>query len=317
MAVPDWPTTYGYNMFFFPISHWVGGVFYEHTHRLFASFVGLLTTILAVWVGLKESRGWVRILAGVAFILVVAQGVLGGLRVVLIKDQIGILHGMLAQTFLVVVSLIAFATSRAWRRLEDSSVVKVSASVRSGLSLAMTLVFLQLVLGATMRHQHAGLAVPDFPLAYGKVCPALDDASIERINQGRVDVGGFKPVTAFQIVLHMAHRFGAVAALIAVAASVWRVRKEMAAQPQVVRLASAWLVLILCQAGLGAATVWSDKAADITTAHVVGGAISLVVGGILVAATRRLHFLQTGSATGFEAGFVRREASTGRVVSVA
>ena len=83
MAVPDWPNTFGENMFFFPFSKWVGGVFYEHSHRLVASAVGLLTTILAVWVWLKESRPWLRWLGVTAFFAVVLQGVLGGLRVVL------------------------------------------------------------------------------------------------------------------------------------------------------------------------------------------------------------------------------------------
>src|SRR2546427_9736556 len=67
MAVPDWPTTYGYNPFLFPISKWTGGIFYEHSHRLVASGVGLLTTILAVWLWLKESRAWLRWLGVMAF----------------------------------------------------------------------------------------------------------------------------------------------------------------------------------------------------------------------------------------------------------
>src|SRR5436309_1267472 len=78
MAVPDWPTTYGYNMFFFPFSYWVGGIFYEHSHRLFASFVGLLTTILAAWLWVKESRRWLRWMGVLAFFAVVLQGLLGG-----------------------------------------------------------------------------------------------------------------------------------------------------------------------------------------------------------------------------------------------
>ena len=89
MAVPDWPNTFGYNLFFFPVSRWVGGIFYEHTHRLVASGVGMLTTILAVWLWLKESRRWLRWLGIGALLAVVLQGVLGGLRVVLFKAEIG------------------------------------------------------------------------------------------------------------------------------------------------------------------------------------------------------------------------------------
>src|SRR5579859_3660551 len=73
MAVPDWPTTYGYNMFLFPISQWVGGIFYEHTHRLLASAVGFLTAILAAWLWLKEPRAWLRWLGVAAFFGVVLQ----------------------------------------------------------------------------------------------------------------------------------------------------------------------------------------------------------------------------------------------------
>src|SRR4051794_41595724 len=92
MAVPDWPNTFGYNMFAFPVSKWVGGVFYEHSHRLVASGVGFLTVILMVWLWIKESRRWLRWLGVAAFFAVVLQGVLGGLRVVLYKDEIGIFH---------------------------------------------------------------------------------------------------------------------------------------------------------------------------------------------------------------------------------
>src|SRR3954471_1714121 len=76
MAVPDWPTTYGYNMFFFPVSQWLGGVFYEHTHRLVASFVGLLVVLLTRWLGGKQSRlplaivGLVEVIAGLALLRV-------------------------------------------------------------------------------------------------------------------------------------------------------------------------------------------------------------------------------------------------------
>src|SRR5436190_18487289 len=77
MAVPDWPTTYGYNMFAFPISKWAGGIFYEHSHRLVASGVGFLTSILAIWLWVKESRRWLRWMGVIAWFAVVLQGVLG------------------------------------------------------------------------------------------------------------------------------------------------------------------------------------------------------------------------------------------------
>ncbi len=340
MAVPDWPTTYGYNMFFFPVSHWIGGIFYEHTHRLWASFVGLLTATLTAWIWVRESRGvskWIglggviltlglmgvrtqpmfvalasvalivivfgfvqlakddrplRWAAAIAFSAVLVQGVLGGLRVTLLKDQIGILHGTLAQLFFVLVSLIALFTSNLWRRVKSRPVAKVSRSWRVILATATALIFAQLILGATMRHQHAGLAVPDFPLAYGKIWPSMDEASLELANQRRIDARDFKMITPFHIGLHMAHRIGALLALTAVVAFVWLTRKELGPIGGLTRLGWGWLAIVLSQATLGAATVLSNKAADIATAHVVLGALSLLCGGVLCAFTYRLTVLR-------------------------
>ncbi len=117
LAVPDWPTTFGYNMFFFPVSKWVGGVFFEHTHRLIASVIGFLTIILTVWLWCSKAERWIKTLGWVSLGAVVLQGVLGGLRVTLLKDQIGIFHACLAQAFLGMVVIIALATSPVWRRL--------------------------------------------------------------------------------------------------------------------------------------------------------------------------------------------------------
>src|SRR3954469_9112099 len=115
LAVPDWPTSFGYNMFLFPASKWIGGIFFEHTHRLIASTVGFLTIILAVWLWFSEPRRWVRMLGVTAVGAVIFQGVLGGLRVTMLKDEIGIFHACLAQAFFGLVVIIALVTSRAWR----------------------------------------------------------------------------------------------------------------------------------------------------------------------------------------------------------
>src|SRR4249919_2471764 len=81
LSVPDWPTTYGQNMFTFPPSKWVGGIFYEHGHRLIASTVGFLTIILAAWLWKQDPRRWVKWLGVSALGAVLAQGLLGGLTV--------------------------------------------------------------------------------------------------------------------------------------------------------------------------------------------------------------------------------------------
>ncbi len=120
MSVPDWPNTYGYNMFAFPISKWVGGIFYEHTHRLLASAVGLMTTILAIWLWLGDSRKWMYWLGVTAFLGVIAQGILGGLRVTMHMDSLGIFHATIAQLFLVLMCALAIFTGGLWAELAAS-----------------------------------------------------------------------------------------------------------------------------------------------------------------------------------------------------
>src|SRR5437879_7978563 len=128
LAVPDWPTTFGYNMFLFPASKWIGGIFFEHTHRLIASTVGFLTIILAAWLWFIEPRRWVRILGVAAVSPVILQGVLGGLRVTMLKDEIGVFHACLAQAFFGLVVIIALVPSRAWR--DPAAVVDRGKSLR-------------------------------------------------------------------------------------------------------------------------------------------------------------------------------------------
>ena len=276
MAVPDWPTSYGYNMFALPFRFWKGGAFFEHTHRLAASGVGLLTTILMVWLWLKESRRWLRWLGVIAFFAVVLQGVLGGLRVVLFKDQIGIFHAALAQGFLVLICAIALFTSKWWQNLEDQrSAIRGQKSVARLFLFTTILIFCQLVLGATMRHQHAGLAITDFPLAYGQFWPDMSAGAVARYNAARMEVMEANAITAAQIGLQMAHRIMAVAILGAVGFCMAFSKGKMR------QLARIWHGLILVQAALGAWTIWSNKAADVATAHVVVGALSLVTGALL------------------------------------
>jgi len=362
MAVPDWPNTYGYNMFLFPISQWVGGIFYEHSHRLIAAFVGLLTAILAAWIWVRETKGrsrWLglgtivlvlslmgvrklpvyvalsvaatgvigyglyrfskdarqlRWLGMVALAAVIVQGVLGGLRVVLYQDQIGVFHATLAQVFFVLICAIALFTSRWWIELPSPLTPLASdwggeqswAALRGLKSVALAttvLILLQLILGAAMRHQHAGLAIADFPLAYGALWPEMSAEAVARYNAQRMEITAANAITAVQIGLQMAHRVMALVILVSVAALAWKARRwssgfnarvdKRDAEARIIaslsRLASFWLVLILVQAGLGAWTIWSNKAADVATAHVLVGALSLVTGALwCIIAFRRL-----------------------------
>lgn len=281
MSVPDWPTTYGYNMFLFPISKWVGGIKYEHSHRLLASTVGFLTVILALWVWLREPRSWMRRLGLAAVLLVIAQGVLGGLRVRWNNPELGVIHGTVGQVFFILVCLFVLFTSRWWLRLAAE---KTSVPVPGGLRwlvLATTLlIFVQLMLGTTMRGQHAGLSIPDFPLAYGQLWPDTSDAAIAKYNANRVEVVTETQITAFQVILQMVHRMVALAILLAVAACVWQAWRQLGGRDPLAKMATGWLLLILTQIGLGIATILTNKAADIATLHVMTGALSLVTGAL-------------------------------------
>src|SRR4051795_6051023 len=121
LSVPDWPNSYGYNMFAFPPKLWVGNIFYEHTHRLYASFVGLLTIVLAAWAWFRDRRRWVRWLGVSCLSLVVIQGILGGLRVVLLKLDLAIVHACVAQAFFCLATLTSIVTSRWWFTAPDLS----------------------------------------------------------------------------------------------------------------------------------------------------------------------------------------------------
>jgi heme a synthase len=278
LAVPDWPTTFGYNMFLFPVSKWIGGIFFEHTHRLIASAVGFLTIILAIWLWRSEPRTWVRNLGVIALGAVLLQGVLGGLRVTMLKDEIGIFHACLAQAFLGLVVLIALTTSRFWRMLADVVVDPKKIMTIRTIAFATTVaIYAQLALGATMRHQHRDLAILDFPTANGAWIPDTGAPALSKVNAWR-DTRGLSDVDAFQIWLQMAHRF--FASIIAVAVvvfclRVWREARHLAALR---RLSIFWVALVVCQITLGAWTIWSNKAADVATAHVAVGATMLSFG---------------------------------------
>ncbi|HEY2614676.1 MAG TPA: COX15/CtaA family protein [Chthoniobacterales bacterium] len=285
LAVPDWPTTFGYNMFLFPVSKWIGGIFFEHVHRLVAATVGFLTIILSLWLWCVEHRRWLRNLGFAALGAVVLQGVLGGLRVTLLKDEIGIFHACLAQGFFGILIVITLATSRMWEAISANNF----SALRKLSVIAITttaLIYLQLALGATMRHEHRDLAILDFPTAYGKFIPEVTADNLRAINAWR-DARGLSDVTAFQIWLQMAHRF--LALIIAAGIITCLVRARAPGLPvTLARWCDAWFLLVACQITLGAWTIWSNKAADIATTHVAVGAAILGFGITISAICLRL-----------------------------
>lgn len=295
LAVPDWPTTFGYNMFLFPFSRWVGGIFFEHTHRLMASTVGFLTIALAVWLWFADDRRSVRRLGFVALGAVILQGVLGGLRVTMLKDEIGILHALLAQAFLALIVYIAVVTTQTWRRLSpNTKETWQSVSFTKIVLVSTAAIYLQLGLGATMRHQHRDLSILDFPTAYGSWLPDTSAARITQINAAR-DKLALSEVTPFQIWLQMAHRFGAIIVAAGVVTAALRVGREFRGQVLLRRLTFFWLGLLLCQLTLGAWIIWSNKAADIATAHVAVGAMMLSFGVAIYALATQVIRISLGS----------------------
>lgn len=346
MAVPDWPNTYGYNMFFFPFSQWIGGVFWEHSHRLAGAGVGLLTVLLAVWsFGRSGGRFLCRILApllglggvlcfvlaepprvqdgillaslgaiagigglfwprcpalprrirylgGIAVAAVIGLGILGGLRVRLMQDEIGIVHAAIAHLFFVLVAMIALFASRWWMNREGQAAVTLKTRAAGWMLAAVAVViFGQLLLGASMRHKHAGLPVSGFPLSEGRFWPLADEASVEAANVARnrmADYRDFPAITRGHILLYRGHLVLALA-IFAVVLLLFFFRNRVVPKDHwLANLLAVWFLFVCVQGLLGAATVWSNKAANIATLHVVFGALVLALASLLSIISFRL-----------------------------
>jgi cytochrome c oxidase assembly protein subunit 15 len=216
------------------------------------------------------------------------------LRVTLYKDEIGILHATLAQLFLVLLVAIVFVSSKRWIGWKAASKDNQSLTTRFSWMMAVLCVFVvcQLILGAFMRHEHAGLAVTGFPLAYDQyLWPPTHAEFVNQVNVDRMDHRDFNPVTALHIQVHMLHRSMALILFIAGCFFVGWALKYFGRQHLLGRLSILWFSLLCLQAFLGVATVWSNKAADIATIHVLIGALTLALGSFMVIAARRSVFL--------------------------
>jgi len=254
LSVPDWPTTYGYSMFSFPLRNMVGGIFYEHGHRLIASTVGFLTIGLVIFLRAVEPRLWVRRLGWLALAAVVLQGVLGGLTVLLLLPAaVSIGHAALAQIFFCVTVSIAVVTGPDWR-VAPSSGVHDDAVLRTGAIALVGVVYLQILLGATMRHIGAGLAIPDFPLSFGRILP---------------------PAFPFPVAVHFAHRVGALVVAAGAIAAAGHILAHHGKDRRLSRAAWVLLFAVAAQIALGALVVLSRRQPLINTAHVTTGAIVL------------------------------------------
>jgi cytochrome c oxidase assembly protein subunit 15 len=267
LSVPDWPTTYGWNMFTFPPSKWVGGIFYEHGHRLIASGVGFLTIILAGWLWFADPRRWMKRLGAIALFSVILQGLLGGLTVrYFLPAPISTAHAGLAEIFFCITVAIALFTSASWARGDDQV---DDPMLRRVASLTTAIIYVQILIGATMRHTDAGLAIPDFPLMFGGLIPDHWDP---------------------KIAVHFAHRCGALVATLAILATAAHIWYHHRSRPRLTRPATLLVGLVAVQVTLGALTVLSRKDVTINSVHLVCGALVLATSIVVTLRSWRVRF---------------------------
>lgn len=247
LACPDWPTCYGT---FFPVMK--GGVFFEHSHRIVAATVGFLSVCLCLFL-LWKGKGPLRTAGVFAVLLVIFQGVLGGLTVIYrLPTAVSTAHLATSMLFLALMVWIAF---RSFYPQDPTHSREVSAnwnSLRFFLLLTAILVYLQVVLGGLVRHTGAGLACVDIPLCRGSLWPA-----------------GAPPI----LMLHMAHRIMALCVATAVFLTSGKVYRRAAGRPFLKFLALSAILLVLIQIALGLLSVHSLLALTPVTAHLAVGAL--------------------------------------------
>ncbi len=254
LSVPDWPTTYGEFMLSFPYSKWVGNIFYEHSHRVLATLVGAFITAEAIWLQLSKVSKQLKWLGWIAFVGVCIQGYLGGLTVkYLLPTSISTGHSMLAQGVCCLTVTIVLFTSKAWPLIKPVS-QSSTIDLRKLAAWTVGVVAFQIMLGAIMRHENAGLAISTFPLASGKLIPDF---------------------TSSGVALNFAHRLGALVASGFVLTTVTIILRDYRSEPMLTRPGIFAVFVLVTQITLGAITILSAKAVTPTTLHVSGGTLLL------------------------------------------
>jgi cytochrome c oxidase assembly protein subunit 15 len=250
-----------------------------------AACVGLLTVTLLVLLSQWEPRAWVRWLARGAVLTVLLQGTLGGVTVLLrLPLAVSVTHACLAQAFLCLVMALAVCTAPGWQeglrpaptqshQRPASWVEQQQPALRVLTALTAGMVYLQLILGALMRHMGAGLAIPDFPLVFGRLVPALESPAV---------------------VVHFVHRLGAAAVVLCVGWTVARVLSRYRAERRLLRPALLLVGLVLLQLTLGALTIWTRRAVLPMTAHVAVGAAVLATSVVIMLRAARLTAAPAG-----------------------
>ncbi len=279
LSVPDWPTTYGRHLFLYPPSEWRGGILYEHSHRLVATGVGFLAFVhvLWTWLGVREERyRWLRWVSLVAFLLVVLQGILGGLTVLLrLPTAVSASHAMVAQTFFATTLLLVLGFRPQWYEVPLLAEERLQRLVR-GAAVVWGMTLLQIFFGALTRHTYSALAIPDFPLVFGGVIP---------------------PSSAWngQVLVHYVHRVLGFVLAVLVVWQGWRVLRIGVAELRV--WAVAGIVLVVLQILLGGWLVWSYRAVVPTTLHVVGGTALWAVNTVVFLQLWRWQWLSKQAAS--------------------
>ena len=278
LAVPDWPLSYGKLM-----PPMVGGILYEHGHRMIAATVATMVGLQILVLGFGRTDRTTFRLGLAAFGAILAQAVLGGLTVIfLLPPAISSAHAGLAQVVFALTATIALRTSLFWSRFTEAAPL---AAVPAGALakaprlalLAAGATYVQILLGAIVRHTGAGLAIPDWPLSFGKAVPTGADWSGDGV------------------LAHFVHRTfaWAVAALVVAAALALR---KLGAAPGLGALSSLWLVLLAVQVTLGATSVWTAKAVWATSAHLAVGGLLWIAGVLASVLLARLAALSTAPA---------------------
>jgi cytochrome c oxidase assembly protein subunit 15 len=282
LAVPDWPLSYGKVM-----PPMVGGILFEHGHRLVAAAVSSLVGLeFGAVLFFLEGKKTIQLLAAAAFVAILLQAVLGGLTVLfLLPPAISSAHAALAEIVFALTAVVALMCSRTWTQLTARPAPLPFAEVPSSSSLsslpleehlrnssngaeamcayrwtvlATVAVYLQIILGAVMRHTGAGLAIPDFPTFFGSWLPSPSDFS--------------RP----GVPIHVAHRLGSIVVVVLVARAATVLARVPS--PLFATVGAGWAGLVCLQAILGATSIWSGKAVPLTVAHLAVGALCWVTG---------------------------------------
>jgi len=280
LAVPDWPLAYGRL-----VPKLVGGVRFEYGHRVVAGVVVMLTIALAAWIAMVERRSWVRKTAFAAAGLIVLQAILGGITVLyLLPLPVAVAHAGTAQALFCLMVAIALFTNPNFGTASPLETDGSKPELATLATIATTVIYVQILIGAVMRHLGAGLAIPDFPQSFGHWMP---------------------PFFSLGIAINFAHRCGAVMVSIFVLWTVARVFTRYRDRPALTHPALLLMALLIMQVSLGAMTIWSGRAVLPTTTHVAIGAAVLATSLALTIRVRALG----GLASVTEAARVRSPIS--------